>query len=65
MSVEDPVDVLLRWESFGGTWRIVRRSATDVTISLRRCDGGEEVQQLVSDHAALLAWLDARERSGS
>jgi hypothetical protein len=61
VSAENPVDVLVRWESFGGTWRVVRRSDTDVTISLRRCDGGEQVQELTSADPALLAWVRERE----
>ena len=62
MTAEDPVDVLVRWERFGGTWQVVRRTAATVTISLRRCDGGEQVEELTSDSPALLAWLDERDR---
>jgi hypothetical protein len=62
MTAEDPVDVLVRWESFGGTWHVLRRTEADVTISLRRCDGGEQVQELTSASPALLAWLDEHDR---
>jgi hypothetical protein len=61
MSAEDPVGVLTRWESFGGTWRVVQRTDTGVTISMRRCDGGEQVQELTSHDPQLLAWLQERE----
>ncbi len=61
MSDEDPVDKLVRWEDFGGTWRVVRRTAAGVTISMRRCDGGEQVEELTSDDPGLLAWLDTRD----
>jgi hypothetical protein len=58
---EDPIQVLTRWESFGGTWRVLRRTDEDVTISMRRCDGGEQVEELTSADPTLLAWLDARD----
>ena len=32
-----------------------------MTISMRRCDGGEQVQELTSDDPELLAWLRERE----
>ena len=53
MSAENPVEVLTRWESFGGTWRVLRRNGARVTISMRRCDGGEQVEELISDDPAL------------
>jgi hypothetical protein len=61
VSAEDPVVVLERWETFGGTWRVVARAETGVTISMRRCDGGEQVQELTSRDPHLLAWLGERE----
>jgi hypothetical protein len=60
MSAEDPVDVLQRWESFGGTWRVVGWTDSGVTISMCRCDGGEQVQELTSDDPHLLDWLRER-----
>lgn len=58
-SDESPVDVIVRWETFGGAWQVLARTADSVTVSLTRCDGGEEVQRLVSGDAALFDWLDA------
>ena len=56
---------LLRWESAGGTWQVVHRDRTGVTVSLLRCDGGEEAARFTSDEPALLAWLQERPpRSG-
>lgn len=55
----DPVDVLRRWEEHGGTWRVVARTDAEVTVSLCRCDGGEEMERLVSGDPALRAFVDA------
>jgi hypothetical protein len=56
---EHPVEVLRRWEAFGGVWEVVHRTAGEVTVSLRRCDGGEEMSRLVSGDPALVAYVDA------
>jgi hypothetical protein len=58
---DDPVEVLRRWEDFGAVWQVVARTPEQVTVSLRRCDAGEEVSRLVSDDPALRAYVDARE----
>lgn len=60
----DPVAVLQRWELSGGTWAVRRRSADRVTVSLRRCDGGEEVDRFTSERPDLLAYLGQRTDSG-
>jgi hypothetical protein len=52
-----PIEVLKRWQEFGGTWRVVSRADGWVTLSLRRCDGGEELQQVTSTIPELLVWL--------
>jgi hypothetical protein len=57
----DPVETLRRWEEFGGVWRVSFRSGSQVTLSLCRCDAGEEVERLSFDDAALTRWLDARD----
>lgn len=57
---DDPVGTLLRWEEFGAVWEVVHRTPTEAAVSLRRCDGGEEVSRLVSDDPRLLAFLDER-----
>jgi len=56
----DPVDVVSRWELFGGVWRVIARNDHQVTISLCRCDGGEEQERLTSANPALAAWLGDR-----
>ena len=60
MTESDPVDVVRRWEDFGGTWRIVSQDGASVVVSLCRCDGGEEVQRLSFADPALLTWLNGR-----
>jgi hypothetical protein len=59
----DHVERLERWQQFGAVWRVVAQRAGTVTISLCRCDGGEEVGQIVSHDAQLLAWLGGRTSS--
>ncbi|WP_150242898.1 hypothetical protein [Nocardiopsis quinghaiensis] len=60
---QDPVEVLVRWEDHGAVWRVVERTPSGVTVALCRCDGGEEVERLVSDDPALLAFVDGRHTS--
>ena len=57
---DDPVETLRRWEEFGAVWQVVHRTTDQATISLCRCDGGEEVSRLVSGDPRLLAFLDER-----
>ena len=57
---EPPVEVLRRWETFGGVWEVVQRTPARLVISLRRCDGGEEVSRLVSEDPELRRFVDAR-----
>ncbi|KRD14133.1 hypothetical protein ASE48_03690 [Mycobacterium sp. Root265] len=59
----DHVEELRRWEDSGAHWQVVARSADRLTIALLRCDGGEEVERLVSDDPALLAFVGVRDRS--
>lgn len=50
---------LQRWTDFGGTWQVVSQNQDAVTISLCRCDGGEEVERLTSADPDLLALVAA------
>jgi predicted ArsR family transcriptional regulator len=59
----ETVDILTRWELFGGAWRVIEHDGAQVTISLCRCDGGEEQQRLTSTDSALIGWLGDRTRS--
>ena len=55
------LDLLRRWEDAGGTWRLDHRRGDTMTITLCRCDGGEEVDRLVSDAPELIAYVEAHE----
>lgn len=57
---DDAVGVVTRWEDAGGEWRVVARTTTTATISLCRCDGGEEVERFTSADPALLTFLSGR-----
>jgi len=54
---------LLRWQNAGGTWRVDARSTASVTVSLCRCDGGEEVDRFFSSDGELLTYLADRRSS--
>lgn len=51
---------LRRWEQSGATWHVLTRSERSVTVSLCRCDDGEEVERLRSDDPAAVILLDGR-----
>ena len=57
---DDPVETLRRWEAFGATWEVVHSTPEQVTVSLCRCDGGEEVERLVSSDPALRTYVESR-----
>ena len=60
------LDQLLRWESSGGTWRVVGRTppvVSTLVISLCRCDGGEEMDRLTTGESTVLAYVGRRETS--
>ena len=54
----DMLEELRRWEDFGAVWEVVRRTDREVTVSLRRCDGGEEVARITSGDPAVLAYVN-------
>lgn len=54
---------LKRWEDAGGTWRVVAREPTAMTVALCRCDAGEEVDRFRADGPDLIAYIG--ERAGS
>jgi hypothetical protein len=57
------LDRLHRWEESGGTWRVLGRRTESLTISLCRCDGGEEVDRFSTADPAVVAYVDDRETS--
>ncbi|MGK2865862.1 MAG: hypothetical protein ACSLFA_04345 [Mycobacterium sp.] len=60
----DLVEELRRWEDAGAHWQVIARTANRLTIALLRCDGGEEVDRLVSTDPAVLAFVGSRDCSG-
>jgi hypothetical protein len=54
---DSPIELLERWQLFGGHIRVLYRRDPTATISLLRCDGIEEQRLTTSDPAAL-DWLD-------
>jgi hypothetical protein len=54
---------LTRWEGAGGIWEVVSRNAARATISLCRCDGGEEVDRFTTTDPAALDHVAGRTRS--
>ena len=63
MTEEQPVETLSRWSGSGAMWRVLHRTPTSITVSLRRCDDGEEVDRLTSSDPDLLAWIGDRSSS--
>jgi hypothetical protein len=59
----DPVALLRRWEDAGGLWRVLARDAGTITVGLYRCDGGEEVDRIVTGEPPLTQFLDGRSSS--
>ena len=57
------VQRLRRWEQFGGVWKVIARDGPKLTISLCRCDGGEEVDRLTATNPELVAFIGDRSSS--
>ncbi len=51
---------LVRWESFGGHWRIGSRTATRLEIRLLTCDGGEEADRFETGDDDVLRYIGTR-----
>ena len=63
-SEAEVVTVLRRWEDAGGLWRVLARDESGtVTVGLYRCDGGEEVDRVVSPELPLARFLNGRNSS--
>jgi len=54
---------LRRWEDLGGTWAVLSRRDGRLTLSWRRCDGGEEAHRTTTADADVLAHVGARSSS--
>jgi hypothetical protein len=54
---------LQRWQDSGAVWEVISRRGRGVTVTLLRCDGGEEVDRFTSDDPRLLAFIGDRQSS--
>lgn len=63
MCMEDPVEVLRRWEDHGAVWRAVHVSDDRAIVDLCTCHG-EPVDRLESDDPGLIRLLRERPESG-
>lgn len=63
LCTSDAAARLLRWEEYGGTWRVTARTEDELTLTLCRCDGGEEADQWTSTDAHLLRLVGSRTSS--
>lgn len=63
LSGAELIRALGRWQDSGAVWRVLERRPSRVTVALLRCDGGEEVERLVSGDPLWLAFLDGRDSS--
>jgi hypothetical protein len=59
----DRVAELQRWQDSGAVWEVCARRGDSITISLLRCDGGEEVDRFTSDDPRLLEFVGTRRSS--
>jgi hypothetical protein len=57
------VDVLSRWETQGGHWRVANETEAWLTVGLMSCDGEEMSRVTGSRTAVLTAFLDGRTTS--
>jgi hypothetical protein len=60
ISPDSPLDRLLKWETFGGHWRVIARTATRLEIRLLTCDGGEEADGFETGDEDVLRYIGAR-----
>jgi hypothetical protein len=60
---DNVIDALDRWSDSGAIWRVDVQTSTSVTISMCRCDGGEEVDRVRSTDPAVINWLGNRTSS--
>lgn len=60
---QDPVAQLQRWEDAGAVWEVLSAGPDRATVSLLRCDGGEEMERITSTDPALLEFLAGRTSS--
>lgn len=55
---DDALTTIRRWHAAGGLVEVTARRRDSVRVSLRTCDGGEEMGVVTSDDPAVRIWLD-------
>lgn len=58
MAPSPDVERLTRWTEAGGEWRVVARTPPSVAVAMLTCDGGEEMQRIVSSDPTFVAYLE-------
>lgn len=61
--MSDELERLLRWQEAGAAWEPIWPRAGEVTIVLRTCDSGEEVDRYTSTAADLLDYVKDPDRA--
>ncbi len=54
---------LVRWESSGGTWRVLARRPDGLDVALLTCVGDETMDLISSSEPGLLAYVGGRTAS--
>ncbi|HEY7856969.1 MAG TPA: hypothetical protein VIC82_00590 [Candidatus Nanopelagicales bacterium] len=62
--VEDPLQVLRRWEDSGAIWRVVRRTPDTLEIALLTCTAREEMGRITTSDPEVLAFVGDRTENG-
>ncbi len=53
------VERLTRWQAAGGGWRVIAHTPSHLTVALLTCDGGEEMERIVSSDPSFVAYVKA------
>ncbi|MFC0313786.1 hypothetical protein ACFQNE_06775 [Gordonia phosphorivorans] len=57
--MSDDLERLQRWIDSGGLFRVLRRRGGEYTVALCTCDGGAQMDRVVTDDPGLPAWRAA------
>ena len=57
------VERLSRWLAAGGGWRVIVRTPSSLTVALLTCDGGEEMDRIVSSDSSFVDCVSSLEAS--